>query len=201
MEINLIEFLESKNFSVEEITLFQFRVINKSSNNENIIKKLNAIYKIFNYCNLPELTINKLIINNLKILYKSDHELINLAYSWKQAGLLQEATERHKGLRPDNALKIFLRNIYINSGYSKSKTLSYNSMIMGDEEFKNDYSGTINNVPFETTYENLVILYGKGETFIDKEKYVESVLGTSALQWYLGCLKLERQKASNGKSI
>lgn len=202
MELYLIDYLEQRNFDVEEILLFQRRLIHKNTDDAKLIKKMDVIYKVFKCAGLTNLAINKLIANNLKLLYKSDHELINIAYAWKETGVLVDAVERKDGINSDNPLRTYLRNLYLNSHINSRNTpISYDALRKGDSEFVKDQSGLLNGIDFAPAFENLIQLYGEGSTYEEKQRYLESVLSTSALTWYLECLKLERQKANNGKSI
>ena len=78
MELDLIEYLESKNFEIEEIMRFQKKYINKDD--EKIIKKMNDIYKIFGYVNITESDVNALILNNIKILDLSDLDILKVSF-------------------------------------------------------------------------------------------------------------------------
>ena len=74
MELDLIDYLIEKNFDDEQIVRFQKKYLYKDD--KDIIKKLNSIYKIFEYANLTEQEINKLISNNFELLGKSDIYII-----------------------------------------------------------------------------------------------------------------------------
>ena len=82
MELSLIEYLENKGFEAEEIVMLE----RKSMENDSYtnIKKYESIYKIFEFANITDYTINKLIVNNPGLLNKSDLEIIKIAYGIKR---------------------------------------------------------------------------------------------------------------------
>ena len=85
MELSLIEYLENKGFEAEEIVMLE----RKSMENDSYtnIKKYESIYKIFEFTNITDYTINKLIVNNPGLLNKSDLEIIKIAYVWNKTGV------------------------------------------------------------------------------------------------------------------
>lgn len=202
MTLSFIEYLENKNFEVEEIVSLQRFFINSGLDSEKIIKKMNAIYKVFMFAGVPELKINLLIFNNPGLLKKSDHELIAISYVWQQTGLLSDIADKKRGLQASKYIKIFLRNSYLNSGIrSKGSPVSYNALTMSDSEFKFDYMGLLNGTIFYPMHETLINLYGKGNSFEEKEEYINSFVSSLSLKWYLDCLKKEKVNSNERKSL
>lgn len=200
MELSLIEYLEEKNFDVDQIIRIQKRLISKKT--EDVIKKFNAVYKIFGYAGLPELSVNSLIYNNIKLLEKPDLEIIKIAFCWINTSLLSEAALRKEGINYQNATRSYLRNVYLNSGINIYKSpISYEALTMGDSEFSSDHIGTLNRKPFYPNFENLVVLYGKGKTYEEKRKYIEDYIINCPLNWYISCLKKEKEKKHGSKSL
>lgn len=195
MDLDLIEYLEEKNFDVDQIVRFQKHFLNKDE--EKIIKKLESIYKIFRYANLNELEINSLISNNLRLLEKSDTNLIKIAYCWLGTGVLSDAANRKTGINYNNPERIYLRNLYLNSGISYNKSpISYRALTMGEAEFQNDYRSPIkeSGKEFYPTYENLIYIFCKGNTIEEKQKYFDKLLNNLSINWYFSCLKKEKEK-------
>ena len=182
MNLGLIEYLESKNFEVEEIIRFQKNFLNRED--DGIIRKMDTIYKIFGYANLNELE-------------KSDIDLIKVAYCWLGTGVISDAANRKVGISYNNPERIYLRNLYLNSGINYNKSpISYRALTMGEAEFQNDYRGPIkeNGKEFYPTYENLIYIYCKGNTIEEKQKYLDELLNNLSIKWYLSCLKKEKEK-------
>ncbi len=201
MELNFIEYLENKNFDADEIVKLEKFFVNKKFTCEQIIEKMDAIYKIFGYATLSNLDINKLILNNTNVLFKSDYEIISIAYTWLETGLIQEAASK-TSIYADNYVRTYLRNIYLNSGINVLRSpISYNALRMGDVEFSQDYHGQIDLNSIMPTFENLINLYGKGNTYDEKYNYVKSIINLSALKWYIGNYKKEKYKKDEQRSI
>lgn len=202
MTLNFIEYLENKNFEVDEIILLQKTYARSSLDEDKMIKKMDAIYKVFMFAGLSELQVNELICNNPGLLQKSDHELIEIAYVWGQTGLLPDLTKKNRGLQTTNCLRIFLRNSYLNSGIRPRKsTISHNTLTMFDERFLNDYEGLLNGEIFSPSFEALIDIFGKGNSFDEKREYIDSLVSASSLKWYLDCLKKEKLKENERKLI
>lgn len=200
MDLELIEYLENKNFDVDDIRLLQKKITINSS--DITIKKFESIYKIFGYANLGDLTINLLIVNNPGLLTKTDSELITIAYSWLDTYLLSEAAERKRGILHELYDRTYLRNIYLNSNIKNyTRQISYNTLILGDGEFSEIYRGTINNATFYPTYENLVSIYGKGNSFEEKKEYIINLINSLAIKWFLDCLRKDKEKQNENRSI
>lgn len=200
MGLDLIEYLESKSFEVDEIIKIQKKINGKDD--EAIIKKMESIYKVFGYAGLPVLTINSLIVSNLRLLTKSDTDIIKIAFSWLNTGVLEDAAIRKQGINCDNYVRTYLRNIYLNSGINFLKSpISYNAFRMGDIEFEEDYRGSINGESFRPSFENLVAIYGKGKSPEEKKQYIEEALSGMAIRWFMIELRKEKVKSDNGKSI
>ncbi len=202
MDLSLIEYLESRNFDSEEIILFQKIYGSEKIDDNLIIKKMEAIYRVFSFANLPTLKINELIINNRGILGKTDHELINIAYIWNQTGLLCDAVDAKKALGIRNYSRIFLRYNYLISGI---KALLHNvscySLLISDDDFISNYKGLYNGKSFIPSFENLIDLYGKGNTYEEKVEYINSLISSLSLRWYLDCLKKEKLNKDERKPI
>ena len=197
MELNLIEYLESKNFEIEEIAKLEERYVKNDAFGN--IKKYESIYKIFSFTNITNYEINKLIVNNPGLLLKSDSELIKIAYVWNNTSLLSDAALRKRGLNSDYINRTYLRNIYLNSNIKYNDSpISYNALIKGDESFQNDYMGYIDSKPFYPSYENMIVVYGKGSTMEQKAEYINSVLTRQSLKWYCDELKKVKEK-DNGR--
>lgn len=209
MTLNFIEYLESKYFDTDEILFLQKKALSSKTEDVDLMKKMESIYKIFGFAGLPMTTVNKLIINNYKMLLLQDHELINIAYTWAQTGLLSEAAERTAGINYNNYLRTYLRNLYLNSGLNYLKSpISYNALKMGDMEFSSDYCGYYPNdksVVLNPYFEVLVNLFGKGDNYDEKLESIKRHVSTSALKWYLDCLKKTKEKLNglddNGRII
>ncbi len=200
MELDLIEYLENKNYDVESIRNFEKKFLNLES--EKIIKKFESIYKIFGYANLDDTTINSLIVNNPRLLTKTDSELINVAYALLGTGLLSEAAKRKRGIVHEMYDRTYLRNIYLNTNIRYySQPISFNVLTLGEDTFVSTYRGRINNTEFYPTYENLVTIYGKGNSYEEKQNYIRGVIGNLALKWFFDCLKKDREKRNENKSI
>lgn len=200
MELDLIEYLESKNFEIEEIMRFQKKYINKDD--KKIIKKMNDIYKIFGYVNITESDVNALILNNIKILDLSDLDILKVSFVWGKTGVLYEACNRQSRLNYNNILRTYLRYIYLNSGKVFNKSpISYNALRMGENEFQNDYQGNINNMSFYPTFENLINVYGKGQNLEEKKEYLEKILLYQTLSWYRDITKKEKEKNNDSRSL
>lgn len=194
MELNLIEYLESKNFEIEEIAKLEEKYVKDDAFGN--IKKYESIYKIFSFTNITNYEINKIIINNPSLLLKSDSELIKIAYVWNGTSLLSAAALRKRGLNSDNVNRTYLRNLYLNTNIKYNDSpISYNALIMGDLEFQKDYMGYIENRPFYPSYENMIIVYGKGESLEQKTESINSFLRVQSLKWY--CDKLKKVKEKN----
>ncbi len=198
MELDLIEYLEGKNFDVEQICVLQEKFMKLNIADAEMIKKLNSIYKVFEFAELPDILINDLIINNISILRKADHDLINIAYVWLQTGILSDVVSKKGGLRFDNNLRVYLRNLYLNSGIQYLRSpISYYSMSTNDNDFSKDYVGYLNKDSkemFNPSFENLVNFYGKGNSYEERLSYLQSYVSRCALKWYLDCLKIEKEK-------
>ena len=64
MTLNFIEYLESKYFDTDEILFLQKKALSSKTEDVDLMKKMESIYKIFGFAGLPMTTVNKLIINN-----------------------------------------------------------------------------------------------------------------------------------------
>lgn len=185
MELDLIEFLEEKNFTDEDIYFFQKKLTLSDEKNNALLKKIKAIYKIFGIFGLHDNLINALVINNYNIVKKSDQEIMNIAYVWASTGLLDEICEKTRGLNAENYVRTYLRNKYLNSELNKKGSIiSHNALTVGDNEFQNIYYVQINGTSFYPTYENLVSIYGRGDTYHVKEEMIKKAISIEALSYY-----------------
>ena len=197
MELSLIEYLESKNFDADQICILQKKFIKLNVDEEKLIKKIESIYKVFGFAELPDIVINDLIINNALLLKMQGHEILEIAYVWFQNGLLSDAALSKRGLCLTNNLRTYLRNIYLNSGIQYLRSpISYHSMRTDDADFVRDYYGYLDNdnsKGFEPYFENLVSYFGKGNSYEEKLEYLQTLVRVKALNWYLNCLKKEKE--------
>ena len=135
MELSLIEYLENKGFEAEEIVMLE----RKSMENDSYtnIKKYESIYKIFEFANITDYTINKLIVNNPGLLNKSDLEIIKIAYVWNKTGVLFDVEDKKRSINAENINRTFLRNEYLNTSIRmKNSPISFNALVMGDKIFR-----------------------------------------------------------------
>lgn len=204
MELSLIEYLESKNFDAEQICVLQKKFMMLSVDEEKMIKKIESIYKVFEFAELPDIVINDLLINNISLLKMQGNEILEIAYVWFQNGLLSDAASKKKGLCINNNLRTYLRALYLNSGIQQLRSpISYYSMRADDADFARDHYGYIDNdtsKSIEPFFENLVSYFGKGNNYEEKLEYLQTLVRVKALKWYLNCLEKERQakKANEG---
>lgn len=200
MELSLIEYLENKEFEVEEIVMLE----RKSMENDSYanIKKYESIYKIFEFANITDYTINKLIVNNPGLLNKSDLEIIKIAYVWNKTGVLFDVEDKKRGINAENINRTFLRNEYLNTSIRmKDSPISFNALVMGEKEFQDDYFGFLNGKSFYPSYENLLSLWFKDEGIENKEKHLNEYLSQTSLKWYLDLLRKKKEMQNGSKSI
>ncbi len=190
MTNEVIDYLESKNFSIEEIRSLTF-IIEQASINNDIIKRFESIYKIFNYAGLGESNINNLILGNKRILFLSDRDIIKFAYVWYQTGVLHDATLTPSTLKINKTLRTYLRNMYFNSGmYYVTTVITYHMMIKGEFSFVKEH---------RISYENLIEMFGNGENLEEKENDLENRLSSEAIKWQMDMIR--SQGKNNGRSI
>lgn len=197
----MIEYLESRNFDGEEIAELQNFFVRKTVI-DDIEKKMEEIYKVFRYAGLTETETNEIILKNKTLLIKNAHDLINIAYVWMETGVLKDESTLHRGrLELTNYLKVYLRNLYLNSGINYLKSpVTYHALTVYEKRFSEDYMGYLGKITINPYYEVLVQLYGKGNTLKEKEKYLKLKVSNEALKWFFSCLKKERGN-QNGRSI
>ena len=201
MKSSLIEYLESKNYDASEIAYFQ-RKVWMMENQESIIDRFNSLYKILKYTDLTDEEKRLLIINNSSLLQKSDLELIAIVYTWVQTGIFKEAAIRKSGIKYNMYVRVYLRNLYLHSKHNfKNSPISYNALIMGDEEFTMDYCHVENGKGFYPSYENLICVYGKGYLFDDKKQYIEDYITRISLKWFKECLSKNKENNNANRSI
>ena len=200
MELSLIEYLENKGFEAEEIVMLE----RKSMENDSYtnIKKYESIYKIFEFANITDYTINKLIVNNPGLLNKSDLEIIKIAYVWNKTGVLFDVEDKKRSINAENINRTFLRNEYLNTSIRmKNSPISFNALVMGDKNFQDDYFGFLNGKSFYPSYENLLSLWFKDDGIKSKEKHLNEYLSQTSLKWYLDLLRKKKEMQNGSRSI
>ena len=200
MELSLIEYLENKGFEVEEIVMLE----RKSMENDSYanIKKYESIYKIFEFANITDYTINLLIVNNPGLLNKSDLEIIKIAYVWNKTGVLFDVEDKKRGINTENINRTFLRNEYLNTSIRmKGSQISFNALVMGEKKFQDEYFGSLNGKSFYPSYENLLSLWFKDEGMENKEKHLNEYLSQASLKWYLDLLRKKKELQNGSRSI
>ena len=203
MELSLIEYLENKGFEAEEIVMLE----RKSMENDSYtnIKKYESIYKIFEFANITDYTINKLIVNNPGLLNKSDLEIIKIAYVWNKTGVLFDVEDKKRSINAENINRTFLRNEYLNTSIRmKNSPISFNALVMGDKNFQDDYFGFLNGKSFYPSYENLLSLWFKDveiKGIKNKEKHLNEYLSQTSLKWYLDLLRKKKEMQNGSRSI
>lgn len=200
MELSLIEYLENKEFEVEDIVELERKSI--ENNSYANIKKYESIYKIFSFTNITNYAINKLIVNNPGLLNKSDLEIIKIAYVWNKTGVLFDVEEQKRGINVENINRTFLRNEYFNTSIMmKNSPISFNALVMGEKAFQNDYYGFLDKKSFYPNYENLLSLWFKDEGIENKEKHLNEYLSQTSLKWYLDLLRKKKEIQNGNRSI
>lgn len=200
MELSLIEYLENKGFEAEEIVMLE----RKSMENDSYtnIKKYELIYKIFEFANITDYTINKLIVNNPGLLNKSDLEIIKIAYVWNKTGVLFDVEDKKRSINAENINRTFLRNEYLNTSIRmKNSPISFNALVMGEKNFQDDYFGFLNGKSFYPSYENLLSLWFKDDGIKSKEKHLNEYLSQTSLKWYLDLLRKKKEMQNGSRSI
>lgn len=200
MELSLIEYLENKGFEAEEIVMLE----RKSMENDSYtnIKKYESIYKIFEFANITDYTINKLIVNNPGLLNKSDLEIIKIAYVWNKTGVLFDVEDKKRSINAENINRTFLRNEYLNTSIRmKNSPISFNALVMGEKNFQDDYFGFLNGKSFYPSYENMLSLWFKDDGIKSKEKHLNEYLSQTSLKWYLDLLRKKKEMQNGSRSI
>ena len=200
MELSLIAYLENKGFEAEEIVMLE----RKSMENDSYtnIKKYESIYKIFEFANITDYTINKLIVNNPGLLNKSDLEIIKIAYVWNKTGVLFDVEDKKRSINAENINRTFLRNEYLNTSIRmKNSPISFNALVMGEKNFQDDYFGFLNGKSFYPSYENLLSLWFKDDGIKSKEKHLNEYLSQTSLKWYLDLLRKKKEMQNGSRSI
>ena len=200
MELSLIEYLENKGFEAEEIVMLE----RKSMENDSYtnIKKYESIYKIFEFANITDYTINKLIVNNPGLLNKSDLEIIKIAYVWNKTGVLFDVEDKKRSINAENINRTFLSNEYLNTSIRmKNSPISFNALVMGEKNFQDDYFGFLNGKSFYPSYENLLSLWFKDDGIKSKEKHLNEYLSQTSLKWYLDLLRKKKEMQNGSRSI
>ncbi len=200
MELSLIEYLENKEFEVEEIVELERKSIENDSYAN--IKKYESIYKIFSFTNITDYAINKLIVNNPRLLNKSDLEIIKIAYVWNKTGVLFDVEDKKRGINAENINRTFLRNEYFNTSIRmKDSPISFNALVMSEKDFQDNYFGFLNGKSFYPSYENLLSLWFKDEGIENKEKHLNEYLSQTSLKWYLDLLRKKKEMQNGSRSI
>lgn len=195
MELSLIEYLENKGFEAEEIVMLE----RKSMENDSYtnIKKYESIYKIFEFANITDYT-----INNPGLLNKSDLEIIKIAYVWNKTGVLFDVEDKKRSINAENINRTFLRNEYLNTSIRmKNSPISFNALVMGEKNFQDDYFGFLNGKSFYPSYENLLSLWFKDDGIKSKEKHLNEYLSQTSLKWYLDLLRKKKEMQNGSRSI
>ena len=200
MEKGIIEVLEEYGFEKDEIGSIQKKQW-IMENQERIIKKIESIYTILNFTDISNDEKKSFILNNISVLLKSNIEIIQVIYTWNNAGILGEAASRKRGMNCSMTTRTYLRNLYLNSKYNyRNAPVSYNALIMGDNEFSCDYACQLKNKKdFCPTYENLIYIYGVGDTFDERLEYIEDHIVKVSLKWFRDSLKKYRDNSNNVK--
>ncbi|MEG2351149.1 MAG: hypothetical protein RSB54_00515 [Bacilli bacterium] len=180
---NYIKILEENNFENESIIVIQ-KFVNYFFEKKDIElagKKINTIFKIFELCNITTEQIEKILTLNVRLLLKSDKDIIKIAYVWNLVNDFDKAGK----ININKLNRTFLRYSYLNSNIRyKVSNISYEAMRMSDEKFEKQYIGTIDGKIFNPNYENLVFIYGQGSNFDEKEQFIDEFISKNAISWY-----------------
>ena len=171
----MIEYLENNGFTTEQIRLLQstFKAIGEKVPNEEVIDKIEFIYRTFSYTGIPKDLINELISKNRSIILRKKEDIAVVAYVWNKTGLLSEIIGKTKGLKLDNIMSVFLRNLYLNSSImQRQHKISSYALTTEESRFLRDYSPDYQKSHFVPTFSNLINVYGIGETYDEKKQNI-----------------------------
>lgn len=200
----MIEYLENNGFTVEQIRLLQstFKTIGEKVPNDEVIDKIEFIYRTFSYTGISKDLINELISKNRSIILRKKEDIVVIAYVWKETGILNEITRKTKGLKIDNIMSVFLRNLYLNSNImQRQHNISFYALTTEEARFLKDYSPASQKSHFAPTFSNLISVYGVGETYEDKKENIEYRLDFYSKRWFLRETIKERERMKNNERI
>ena len=200
----MIEYLENNGFTVEQIRLLQstFKTIGEKVPNDEVIDKIEFIYRTFSYTGISKDLINELISKNRSIILRKKEDIVVIAYVWNETGILNEITRKTKGLKIDNIMSVFLRNLYLNSNImQRQHNISFYALTTEEAKFLKDYSPDSHKSHFDPTFSNIVRVYGVGETYEDKKENIEYRLDFYSKRWFLRETIKERERMQNEERI
>ena len=200
----MIEYLENNGFTVEQIRLLQstFKTIGEKVPNDEVIDKIEFIYRTFSYTGISKDLINELISKNRSIILRKKEDIVVIAYVWKETGILNEITRKTKGLKIDNIMSVFLRNLYLNSNImQRQHNISFYALTTEETRFLKDYSPDPQKSRFAPTFSNLISVYGVGEIYEDKKENIEYRLDFYSKRWFLRETIKERERMKNNERI
>ncbi len=200
----MIEYLENNGFTTEQIRLLQstFKAIGEKVPNEEVIDKIEFIYRTFSYTGISKDLINELISKNRSIILRKKEDIAVVAYVWNKTGLLSEIIGKTKGLKLDNIMSVFLRNLYLNSSImQRQHKISSYALTTEESRFLRDYSPDYQKSHFVPTFSNLINVYGIGKTYDEKKQNIEYRLDFYSKRWFLRETIKEREKKKNEERI
>lgn len=200
----MIEYLENNGFTTEQIRLLQstFKAIGEKVPNEEVIDKIEFIYRTFSYTGISKDLINELISKNRSIILRKKEDIAVIAYVWNETGVLSEIIRKTKGLKIDNIMSVFLRNLYLNSNImQRQHKISSYALTTDEARFLRDYSPDYQKSHFVPTFSNLVSVYGIGETYDEKKENIEYRLDFYSKRWFLRETIKERERMKNEERI
>ena len=200
----MIEYLENNGFTTEQIRLLQstFKAIGEKVPNEEVINKIEFIYRTFSYTGISKDLINEMISKNRSIILRKKEDIAVVAYVWNKTGLLSEISRKTNGLKLDNIMSVFLRNLYLNSSImQRQHKISSYALTTDEARFLRDYSPDYKKSHFVPTLSNLVSVYGIGETYDEKKQNIEYRLDFYSKRWFLRETIKEREKMKNEERI
>lgn len=200
----MIEYLENNGFTAEQIRLLQltFKTIGEKVPNEEIIDKIEFIYRTFSYTGISKDLINELISKNRSIILRKKEDIAVVAYVWNKTWLLSEISRKTNGLKLDNIMSVFLRNLYLNSNImQRQHKISSYALTADEAKFLEDYYPDYQKSRFVPTLSNLVSVYGVGETYDEKKQNIEYRLDFYSKRWFLRETIKEREKMKNEERI
>lgn len=200
----MIEYLENNGFTTEQIRLLQstFKAIGEKVPNEEVIDKIEFIYRTFSYTGISKDLINELISKNRSIILRKKEDIAVVAYVWNKTGLLSEIIGKTKGLKLDNIMSVFLRNLYLNSSImQRQHKISSYALTTEETRFLRDYSPDYQKSHFVPTFSNLINVYGIGETYDEKKQNIEYRLDFYSKRWFLRETIKEREKRKMKKEL
>lgn len=200
MENNYIELLETLQLENNEIGAIQKFIVDHNME-DAAYKQIEAIIRLFRMCDVTDNVIGKFIYKNLSMLIMSHRDLLRVAYVWDMTGTLYSIENRYL-LRISQINRTYLRYLYLISGNRyKMPTISYDTLISGEERFVVKQPGEINNIHFQASYENLLDYYIPGDmTLEEKEEKLSSNLSIKSLSWYKNKLFQEKNRINKNNA-